>query len=77
MKPVPKTKATRLASGSWLSLTKNRQYVPTAVKDTDNLQRVALGVVHDDVIRKGLDRPKPKWKRGYLRAGPTAEWTFS
>ena len=61
-----------LPSGSWLSLTKNRQYVPTTVKDTDNLQRVALGVVHDDVIRKGLDRPKPKWKLGYLLADTTA-----
>src|SRR5208282_1709071 len=63
-------------AGSWLSLAKNRQYIPAAVKDTDNLQRVALGVVHNDVIREGLDRPKPKWKRGYLLAGATTKWTF-
>ncbi len=47
---------------SWLALAENRQNVPSAVKDPDYLQRVGLGILHDDVIRIGLDCPEAKRK---------------
>jgi hypothetical protein len=46
------------------------------MEDTDNLQRVALGIIHDDVIRKGLDCPKPNWKLGYVLSFATAYRPF-
>ena len=66
-----------LPSGSRLGLAKNRQYVPTTMKDTDSIQRVALGVVHDDVIRKGLGRPKPISAHALCCSARQARFFFS
>src|SRR5437016_3786985 len=49
---------------SRFALAENRQNVPSAVKDADNLEWGARGIVHDDVVRKCLNRPKPKRKLG-------------
>jgi len=50
--------------------------VPRTVKDADDLQRIGLGVVHDDVIRIGLDCPEPKRMSGQILAGMPAQRAF-
>jgi hypothetical protein len=50
--------------------------VPRTVKDADDLQRIGLGVVHDDVIGIGLDCPEPKRMSGQILAGMPAQRTF-
>ena len=51
--------------------------VPRTVKDADDLQRIGLGVVHDDVIGIGLDCPEPKRMSGQILSGMPAQRTFS
>ena len=50
--------------------------VPRTVKDADDLQRVGLGVVHDDVIGIGLDCPEPKRMSGQIITGMPAQRAF-
>ena len=50
--------------------------VPRTVKDADDLQRIGLGMVHDDVIRTGLDSPEPKRMFGQILTGMPAQRAF-
>src|SRR6266851_4370264 len=49
---------------SRFALAENGENVPGAVKDADNVEWSARGIVHNDAVRKGLDCPKPKRKLG-------------
>jgi hypothetical protein len=57
-------------------LPENCRNVPRTVKDADDLQRIGLGVVHDDVIRIGLDCPETKRMSGQILAGMPAQRTI-
>jgi len=51
---------------------KNRQYIATTMQYPDDLQGLKCGIINNDVVRKGLDRPKSEWKMGdFLSNLPT------